>query len=1245
LRRLIALLLCGLVMIGGGMASAQLGVGLLIDSIDSSAFPEIAVTFTLADAAALDGRLPDVSLTENETPVTLTDVQAASASPVTLIFVVDLGRYSSTAILPVATQRNILRRWADGGYFRDGVDAVSIVTTGGASGTAQTRVALEPTQSLAAFVSAVDALDLTAGGAPQSLTTVAETLDNLAALDPPLTGDVAIVLVSRIIDTIGSRQSVPLAGQIGARAATLGIPIHVLHTDPNGQYAEPFQALAVASGGQYLRFDPQNEPDATLNALYSPIVGGAQSYVARYVSTSGSSAERTVTLTANGASASATYQVNVAAPVVTLLAPEDGFALTRTGDISQGDDPVFDTDNAIVRFSVTWTGTPPRALTGTELLVDGVSVMRYDSLIALGGIVATPDGVTETYELTWDLSAYTQEGSNAPSVQVLVTDALGVTTASNSVAGTLTVDIPDVVPQVALVSPQNNATLERVARLDSSGAINGYSMDVVPLEARLTWSGTTPGVVAAAEILVDGAVVQNVAYPTVTVLEPDARAATDAPPQVQATLLLDWDVRGLAEAGANLRDVQVQVRDANGLSAISLPQTLNVQVSVPALQRPDVVLRSPAANTTLTRVALPGLGDALTFQDTGSVPVLASVSWPDAVPRALEVAELIYNGTPLGPVPFPTLLSAEDAGLRDTNLPADLRFFRLTWDVRDLRTPGPNLGQLQVRVRDTEGLEVVSAAAPVNVQVALVAPPTVTILSPLNNASITRSGRYEGSAQPTFLLEQTLVEADVDWSPDLAFVLTGAELIANGQVVATLPPASIDAARQGTSELADGRRRLMVQLPWSLRDIATVGSNLSQLQVRALGEGGVTTISTPVTVNVQVEVPAPMPPLVSIVSPQNDALVDGGSGVLTVTGEVLWSEGQYRPLQLVELSVDGIVRQSLFYPQGTRFELAWDGLANAAPGQHRLSLRVRDAAGVEASAAPVSINLGAPSRVILPTAAPDGSTQASLAPVVTLPPAAVLGICPPTLLAGWENVECLRERVVLYLPWLAVLALLALLWLRTRRLGPGGRVRTVVGTGRSRRPIARLYVVQGPPNLIGESINIYTNVTTLGRDKRVTDIQFYTSDEPSSVSAQHCTLRHVRGRFSLMDDSSSNGTQVNGRYVDEPVLLNDGDEITLGIPDRQGVVVRFHAQVAESKPLPKESAAVVSAPSPQPAPLPATTALNPSVVPTPGLVRGQRPARNKGVDVMDNILSDIGEKADRPFNLDIARPKDPPKDG
>jgi len=74
---------------------------------------------------------------------------------------------------------------------------------------------------------------------------------------------------------------------------------------------------------------------------------------------------------------------------------------------------------------------------------------------------------------------------------------------------------------------------------------------------------------------------------------------------------------------------------------------------------------------------------------------------------------------------------------------------------------------------------------------------------------------------------------------------------------------------------------------------------------------------------------------------------------------------------------------------------------------------------------------------------------------------------------------------------------------------------------------------------VAERINVNDGVLTLGRsdcDINLSDIK---------VSKHHCSFYLHGGQFSIVDNSSSNGTYVNGRRIDKRDLRS-GDIIIVG---------------------------------------------------------------------------------------------------
>lgn len=170
---------------------------------------------------------------------------------------------------------------------------------------------------------------------------------------------------------------------------------------------------------------------------------------------------------------------------------------------------------------------------------------------------------------------------------------------------------------------------------------------------------------------------------------------------------------------------------------------------------------------------------------------------------------------------------------------------------------------------------------------------------------------------------------------------------------------------------------------------------------------------------------------------------------------------------------------------------------------------------------------------------------------------------PPEPVADLSGSQLLR-----WLPWLGMVLAFGYVAIFQRKKLPqvGQQVRqtarrlTTIVTGNARQPIiAHLHIIEAREELIGETLDLITDITTLGRDPQLSDIQLYDMAERSSISGQHCTIQFDQDRFHIIDNGSANGTAVNGNLLlaDDPYPLNDGDEIQLGHKARRGATLRF----------------------------------------------------------------------------------------
>ena len=89
----------------------------------------------------------------------------------------------------------------------------------------------------------------------------------------------------------------------------------------------------------------------------------------------------------------------------------------------------------------------------------------------------------------------------------------------------------------------------------------------------------------------------------------------------------------------------------------------------------------------------------------------------------------------------------------------------------------------------------------------------------------------------------------------------------------------------------------------------------------------------------------------------------------------------------------------------------------------------------------------------------------------------------------------------------------------------------------------------------GQVLHLDKPVVVAGRQKDM-DIRF-DPQKDIDVSGRHAEIRHEKGRYTIQDLSSTNGTYVNGTRLTEPRELRNGDRVQFG-GDGPDIEVRIH---------------------------------------------------------------------------------------
>ena len=277
-----------------------------------------------------------------------------------------------------------------------------------------------------------------------------------------------------------------------------------------------------------------------------------------------------------------------------------------------------------------------------------------------------------------------------------------------------------------------------------------------------------------------------------------------------------------------------------------------------------------------------------------------------------------------------------------------------------------------------------------------------------------------------------------------------------------------------------------------------------------------------------------------------------------------------------ELLVDQFVEESVETPDltGLTFNLNISGIEE--PAGRDITVRVTDRFGLTVLSRQTKFLIDVESQPEITSVEPQPNLLTANELEATIPDeAAGVGFCAADR-PGWQGWLCQLQDIEGWLPWgIALLTTLSGLGLffRLRRSAPGkgtsstparaGGVaqwtKTILGGAvENKRPFASLTVLKGPHDLVNESVDIYSQRTTIGRDSARCDILLYDENSASSISGLHLTIQNDMGRF-WVTDSSNNGSKINGKSLvrDQPVEIHNGDELLLGDLFRKGALLKF----------------------------------------------------------------------------------------
>jgi len=189
-------------------------------------------------------------------------------------------------------------------------------------------------------------------------------------------------------------------------------------------YGAKLLDIAKVGGGTYGIYSSAD----VANTIYQAMGLWRNQYMITYRSPNSNSGNRQVVITtaANNIPASKTYDIGLQPPQVSIQDPITNTTIIRkpsTTAIGQTS-AATGTDVATLKVQIAWPDSHPRKLASISVLVNNQTQ----------GTVANPTvDSSGVVEVPWDLRTYNQLGQNPVSIQVKVTDEVGMTGQSGSV--------------------------------------------------------------------------------------------------------------------------------------------------------------------------------------------------------------------------------------------------------------------------------------------------------------------------------------------------------------------------------------------------------------------------------------------------------------------------------------------------------------------------------------------------------------------------------------------------------------------------------------------------------------------------------------------------------------------------------------------------------------------------------------------------------------------------------------------
>ncbi len=409
---------------------AQSPATYFVDDVDASKFPTVTFRMRAVDLnnKVLTGLTSaNVAVFENgkQVPAPNVTVTPRDDGPITLFFVVDQGAnavYNNFSAFSLGAMRKVMTRLIEGGFFKDGRDQVKVLVRENIPvNNDRTVPRLNLTTKASEFSNFISIYQFenSKGGLTKGLDAVSVAIREIGeALPDAGKQPAAVVFITNYIEDPPVATATSFATNLAAQAKDKFITLYALQTNAGQFNKPPLEVLSVGSFGKYATIS-SNTVESVVDDVYRTIAAQRLSYAVSYVSTSGDTTARTITVGGPEKPATGRTGIFTAKPQAAVLRLEGLPTATLRRETRPGStvaNPQYDPIILKVSATISYTDGVVRPLAEARLLVNNV-VKSTQTQFGAGAA---------RVDFSVDLSDITTPGTNNVTIGVRVKDSLGI---------------------------------------------------------------------------------------------------------------------------------------------------------------------------------------------------------------------------------------------------------------------------------------------------------------------------------------------------------------------------------------------------------------------------------------------------------------------------------------------------------------------------------------------------------------------------------------------------------------------------------------------------------------------------------------------------------------------------------------------------------------------------------------------------------------------------------------------------